>query len=226
MNKKESLELIKKNWEKWNGIIDTFLKSRASKLHEMYEDLGVERVVMAPASSYEFFHSAWPGGYIDHVLRVIQFSLHIHQTYEKLGLSIKGYTVEELVFAAMHHDFGKMGYPGEGNEHYIENTDEWWRTNRGKMYDVNENIANMSIPDRSIYLLQHYEIPISQNEFLAIRVHDGPYEEANKQYWVSFSTNSKFRNNLPYILHQADVMAYRYEFEQWAKESKKFRLDE
>jgi hypothetical protein len=41
------------------------------------------------------------------------------------------------------------------------------------------------------------------------------YEEANKPYLVSYNPDSRLRSNLPLILHQADMMASRVEWERW-----------
>jgi len=49
---------------------------------------------------------------------------------------------------------------------------------------------------------------------VAIQTHDGLYDEANKKYLMSFSAETKPRTSLPFILHQADLMAARIEFEE------------
>jgi len=41
------------------------------------------------------------------------------------------------------------------------------------------------------------------------------YDDANKPYYISRSADSKLRTNLPVILHHADMMAARIEYEQW-----------
>ena len=38
---------------------------------------------------------------------------------------------------------------------------------------------------------------------------------SNKPYLVSFNPDSRLRSNLPLILHQADMMASRIEWERW-----------
>jgi hypothetical protein len=48
---------------------------------------------------------------------------------------------------------------------------------------------------------------------IAIQTHDGLYDEANKKYLISFIPENKPRTSLPYIIHQADLMAARIEFE-------------
>ena len=51
---------------------------------------------------------------------------------------------------------------------------------------------------------------------LAIQTHDGLYDLANEKYLKSFMPETKPRTSLPFILHQADMMAARIEFEiEW-----------
>ena len=49
---------------------------------------------------------------------------------------------------------------------------------------------------------------------LAIQTHDGLYDEANKKYLFAYLPEQKPRTSLPFILHQADLMAARIEFEK------------
>ncbi len=74
----------------------------------------------------------------------------------------------------------------------------------------------MSVPDRGLHLLMSHGIQMSRNEWLAIKLHDGLYDEANKPYLMSWSPETKPRTALIYIVHQADLMAARIEFEgEW-----------
>jgi len=51
---------------------------------------------------------------------------------------------------------------------------------------------------------------------LAIQTHDGLYDQANEKYLKTFMPETKPRTSLPFILHQADMMAARIEFEiEW-----------
>lgn len=213
-------ETILSNHKKFKSRIDKIFPDRAEKLHHMYNALGEDRMAFAPASSTNYFHNAIPGGYIDHILRVMDFAVLEYKHYETLGLDISNFTLQELMFAAMHHDLGKMGFVGEDREGYILNKSEWHRTNQGKMYNVNPEIPWALIQDRSLFLLQQFGITCTWNEWQGIRIHDGIYDEANKQYFISHSLPSKLRTNLPQILHQADMAAARWEFERWNKVSK------
>jgi hypothetical protein len=128
---------------------------------------------------------------------------------------MSGYTEEELVFVALHHDLGKLGFPGKDGEVYIPNDSEWHIKNQGKIFKHNENNPFALVNDMSLWLLQHYGIPVSFNEMLGIKCTDGLYDEANKPYFISRTKDSKLRTNLPYVMHQADLMAARVEFEKW-----------
>lgn len=212
---------IQTNWKTFRHLIDENFPTRKDALNRMYDDLE-ERAVMAPASSFEYFHNAIPGGYVDHVLRMYQFSIEVYEFWKKFGMITDTFTLEELSFAALHHDLGKLGLPGENREHYQFNDSKWHRENQGKMYKSNPNNPWLTTADTSIYLLNYYQIPYSLNEMLGIRLTDGMYDEANKGYLSGFNLDTKLRSNLPYILHQGDMMAFRWEFERWAKVTGKF----
>jgi hypothetical protein len=137
-----------------------------------------------------------------------------------MGADMSGYTEEELLFAAMHHDLGKAGFPGEGNEVYQIETSDWHRKNQGKLYKTNASIPFAMVPDLSIWLLQEYGIKMSWTEYQAIKIHDGMYDDANKPYFVARSAQAKLKTNLPLLLHHADHMASQIEYERWRNKDK------
>lgn len=202
---------------KFYSIIDTYLTGeRKDRVKSMYEELG-ERLYLSPASSMEHYHNAFPGGYIDHIIRVVENCLEVYKLYKSLQLDTSDFTEENLVFAALHHDLGKLGFPGEGNEMYVVNTSEWHRNNLGQIYKPNDINPFMLVQDQSLFLLQWYGIPVNWVEYIAIKLHDGLYDEVNKPYYISRNDQSKLRSNLPFILHQGDLLAARFEYERWKK---------
>ena len=212
-------EQIVQNWNDLLKVIDdNFKGERRDNLKAMYLDLE-DRMSMQPASSFDHYHNAFEGGYVDHVLRVIKCAKQVYPLWKAMGSECAGYTEEELIFVALNHDIGKMGFPGEGNEIYIPNDSEWHRKNQGKMYKINPNNDFSLVNDLSIYLLQHYNISITWNEMLAIKLTDGLYDESNKPYFMSRTADSKLKTNLGYVMHQADSMAARIEFEMWYKDN-------
>lgn len=201
-------EQLQDNFNKLISIIDEQISSpRKEKLIAMYRE-HEERLMLMPASGNINYHNCFVGGYVDHVIRVTECANEVHKLWVRMGSTVN-YTVEELIFAAINHDLGKMG--SEEAEQYIYNTSEWHRKNQGKLYTNNPTNSFMTVPDRSLKLLNDRQIFVTDNEWFGIKLHDGMYEEANKPYYVSYNPESALRTNLPYILHQADMMASRIE---------------
>lgn len=121
------------------------------------------------------------------------------------------------MFSALNHDLGKVG---DGiNPYYIWNESEWHRKNLGKVFEFNEDVTNMSVTDRSLYLLQKGGVEVSQNEWIAIKTSDGMYDESNKQYLQTYQKGREVKNNLIYILHWADHMSSRVEWDMWKNDN-------
>lgn len=209
---KLTAEQIQDNWNKFLSIIDEHISEpRCSELKAFYEQYA-ERIMLMPASHKKEYHNAFPGGYVDHVLRVVQCALKLNKVWVDMGVDTSTYTIEELVFAALNHDLGKMG--DETNESYIPQTDQWRKEKLGEDYKFNDRLEYMSVPDRGLHLLMSHGVTFSRNEMLAIKLHDGLYDDANKPYLMSWSPETKPRTALVFIVHQADLMAARIEFEQ------------
>jgi hypothetical protein len=221
MEIKLTAEQIRNNWIDLEETIKVYISEpRRSQLLDFYNKYQ-ERIIMMPAAHKKEYHNAFPGGYVDHVLRVIDCSLKLHNIWEEMGTDISTYTKEELVFSALNHDLGKMG--DDQHEAYIPQTDQWRRDKLGEDYMFNTKLAFASVPDRSLFLLMSQGIQYTFNEMVAIQTHDGLYDEGNKKYLMSFMPEQKPRTALPLILHQADMMAARIEFEkEWLP---KFKLD-
>lgn len=212
--KQLTAEQINNNWKKVIQLIkDTFEagSERREKLLTMYQYFE-SRMMMAPASAKEHFHNAFPGGYVEHILHVVDFSIKLFDVWEQSGSYIN-FTKEELVFAALHHDLGKVG--DLENDYYIPNDSTWHRQNQGLIYKHNTELQYMKIPDRSLWLLQQFGITVTEKETLGIKLADGLYDDTNSAYLKSYNPDWQLRSNLPHIIHQADMMASRIEHDEW-----------
>ena len=207
--KKLSQEQLVENVEKLMGYIEKYISTeRAAKLISFYQSIELN-LATSPASPKAQFHNCFPGGYVDHVNRVIEAALVMDKVWDRFGQS-KNYTIEELVFSAVNHDLGKLGLDAT-EPFYIPNDSQWHIEKQGAHYKINPKLTHMRVSDRSLYYLQLHDIAVTENEFLAIKLHDGLYEEANKPYYITYNSDSEIKSNLPYILHQADLMASRVE---------------
>ena len=205
-------EQIQENWVELIGYIETYISEpRREKLLNFYSTYS-ERLILMPASHKKEYHNAFPGGYVEHVLRVIRCSIKQAGLWQSEGCDMNTFTTEELVFSALNHDLGKMG--SEDEDSYISQTDNWRREKLGEEYMFNTKVQFASVPDRGLFMLQSHGIQYTFNEMIAIQTHDGLYDKANEKYLMGYMVEQKPRTSLPFILHQADLMAARIEFER------------
>ena len=212
MNNKS--EIIKSNWDKLNSIVRENFESEQSNnirlLFEHFED----RIIEAPASGRPNYHNCFPGGWIDHTLRVIETSLKMREHFVDLGVDVTA-KKEDVILAAMFHDLGKLG--DLNDPYYKIQTDDWRRKKLKEFYTHNSDMENLSVTDRALWLLQHFGVTMTQNEFIGLRLTDGMYEDANKAYYVSYVPERQLRSNIAYILHQADMLATHVEYDEWKR---------
>ena len=212
--KELKLSEIQKNWDRLRNLINnTFEGERLEKLNKMY-DYFEDRMCVAPASGTEHFHNAHVGGYVEHVLHVVDLALKFTNVWEADGATID-FTVEEIIFAALHHDLGKIGDLEE--DYYIPQESEWHRKNRGEIFTHNPKLNYMTVTDRAIFLLNHFGLEMSEKEFIGLRLTDGLYEEANKKYYITYTPGNTLKTNIAYILHQADMAASHIEYDEWKR---------
>jgi len=212
--KQLTAEEIQNNWKELIAIINKHIgDDRKENLLKMY-DYFQDRMMFAPGSAKGHFHNAMPGGYVEHVLHIISFSLELKQLWANNGAEIN-FTNEELIFAAMHHDLGKVG--DLENDYYIPQDSDWHRKNNGEIYKHNPKLQYMKVPDRGLWLLQHFGVKITNNEYIGIKLTDGLYDDSNKSYLMSYKPEWQLRSNMFYILHQADMMATHIEYDEWKR---------
>jgi len=196
-------EKIQEDYDKFMKIIDS--DPRAPQLHVLYDVLQ-DQLSLAPASGKSYFHNAFPGGYLDHVLRVTETALKLATLYKAMEGDIN-FTKQELIFSAMHHDLGKLGT--EDGAYYVDQDSDWHRK-RGELYKQNDHLQYFKVPERGLVMLQKYDIKVTETEWLAIKLSDGIYDEGNKSYLVNYAPYA-MKTNLPSIIHWADHIASRVE---------------
>ena len=194
-----------------NVVEEHITGDRKEKILEMYKFFE-DRIVVAPASGKPNYHFCFVGGYVEHKLHIVETSKELVKVYEKVGGTID-FTMEELIFTALHHDLGKVG--DLDGEYYLPQDDDWRRKKLNEWFTQNTDISYMSVTDRALYLLQHFDIKVTQQEWIGIKCSDGMYDDANIQYFKTFKPEHAFESALPYIIHWADHMATVTEKSQW-----------
>ena len=214
---KHDEEQLDSNVEKFLNIIKSeFSGERQEKLLELYtSDIFSERLRTAPAASVGYFHNAFIGGYCLHIINVVENAKMLTNFYSKRGGNVD-WEMEEMVFAAMHHDLGKLG--DETGPTYIINDDDWSLNKRKMFFVINPDVQHMDHGLRGFYVLSQYGISYSWKEMLGIRLADGLYEDGNTEYLKQFQEHKQLKTNLPHVLHCADILSSKIEQDDYKKE--------
>jgi hypothetical protein len=148
-----SLEKIEKNKKKF---LETNEQYKIFS-NELLEFLG-EYLFISPASPSTDLYGCYPGGLLDHVIKVCKYSLLLNDI---LPSNIK-IQKEKLIKTVFLSQIGKVFL-------FKENPSEWHRVNQGKMYiyDTNKNVA-LRVGERSVYYATKYGVSLEEDEFQAI----------------------------------------------------------
>jgi hypothetical protein len=191
-----SNEQIVENMNEVKFLITTLDQPRRDLVEKMMAGPVGDEYFTAPASSREEYHDCFPGGLCQHSLDVRKQLFKISD-----ALAPKVYPESILTFVSLFHDLGKAG----DGEHplYLPNPEVWQR-NKGNLYVTNRECVYMPIAERSLFVLQKFGIVMTSDEYLAIRLHDGQYEDANRGYRMK-------EPDLSLLLHFADRWAIAVE---------------
>jgi len=158
-------------------------KNRKKKLLFMMYDEGIiKRFRQSPASAKH--HDSYNGGLINHSVFVTLKMMHDMHLYPN------DVTIDKVVTTGLFHDLGKIGTK---TEHlYIPLEGE------GPPYTVNEKITQIPHEVRSVWILNEFDIKLSEDEYQAILYHGGMYMNSGKDI-----KNKELPLTL--LLHHADM---------------------
>ena len=188
----ETLEQVKRNYEKFRNLC-ALLGDRSEAVLKMVDELG-DRLAMCPASSKTSYHNAMCGGLVEHSLRVLSYAKKLNET---LKLDVNK---ESLIISCLMHDLGKVGDLDQ--ERYLPQDNSYYYQ-RGNVYRINEDLT-LRTTDTTLFLLQHYGVALTEDEFMAIKLADGRYDRANESYGLDIP-------DIAMLVHHADVWATKQE---------------
>lgn len=171
------------------------LGDRSEAALALVDHLG-ERLALCPASSRKDYHAAFPGGLVDHSIRVLGNAMRLVKAF---GWDIPR---ESLIIGCLLHDIGKVG--DHEQDYYLPQTDGWRVEKLGENYTHNRAMQYMTVPDRGVWLCQHFSLKLTQAEFLAIKLNDGQYAEENAPYKMK-------EPMLADVVHLADYISTKQE---------------
>jgi hypothetical protein len=189
----ENMEIVKRMVSQWP-------EPRRRLVSKMLIGQVGEEFFTAPASVREEYHNCFPGGLCDHSLRVVENLKSVEAALCSNERTRRPHHL--LEFVGLFHDLGKVG--DGSHPYYLPNPDEWQRAKRGVIYITNRECAYMPTSERGLFVLQKHGIELSVDEYLAIRLNDGQYDDTNKNYRMK-------EPDLALLVHFADRWATQQE---------------
>lgn len=165
-------EQIEENFLQYRSLCEK-LGDRAEAAVGMVDALGA-RLATCPASGKVQFHNAFPGGLVEHSLRVLKNAMRLTKGF---GWQLPK---DSLIIGTLFHDLGKVG--DHEQDYYIPQTDGWKKEKYGEVYTYNSELPYMTVPLRGLFLCQHFGVKLTHDEMLAIYLNDGFVLEENKQF--------------------------------------------
>ena len=187
-------EQIEENFNRYRALCEK-LGDRTEFALALVDGLG-ERLAICPASAKVSFHNAFPGGLVEHSIRVLMNANNLCK-----GFGWK-FPKDSLIIGTLFHDLGKVG--NHEHDYYIPQTDSWKKEKYGEVYSYNSDLPYMTVPHRGVFLCQHYGLKLSHDEMLAILLNDGQYASENAAYKLK-------EPHLADVVHMADLIATKQE---------------
>jgi hypothetical protein len=186
---------IKDLWEQYYFLlIRTFDVSEQNVVKCMLDELG-ERMIMTPANMTTKKIGCEPGGMLKVSLQVASQAIKLLEAYG-LDPSMK----RNLIKVALLYDLGKVG--DLQYDHFIVQDSDWHREKLNAHYKISNDpdLQKMAIAHRTLYLLQHFGIALTQDEWLAIQLASGFHFEENRWYVYNEPTLARIIQHAIYMV--------------------------
>jgi hypothetical protein len=154
MNERELTDL----WSSYSKLIEKI--DRGEGLGRMMDELG-ERLLMCPAEPRNDSPGCEPGGLLRQAITIAKGMKRLNDTFEM------GTPTASILVVGLLHEVCKVGNLEE--PYFVPEEESWRREKLGAFYKPNESISRMTVPERSLFLLQHYDVKLTEDEFMAIR---------------------------------------------------------
>ena len=148
-------EKVESNWKTYSKLLGRF---KDDGINNLIETLG-ERLCVSPANPREEQYGCYPGGLIDSTLRITTTMRKLNVFHEA---SVKTPSILKI---GLLHDIGRIGTL---DREWLSEQDSDWHHNRGFHFKQNYELSEKNHYQRTLYLLQHFGISLSEEEYDAI----------------------------------------------------------
>lgn len=163
---KTRLEKNVKKFEEVNGKYEFFTKGLLDFLGQDY--------FLAPASPMRDMNNAFPGGLLDHTIKVAKYAVYLNNS---LPESMRE-PLESVLKVSFLSEIGKTFL-------FKPCTSEWHIKNQGKYFEFNEDLVSMRVGERSAFYALSNGVKLTEEEYQSILNHDKSEEDKQVRWYTS-----------------------------------------
>lgn len=167
MYKERDIETL---WSKYEMLLS---KLEDESINNLIEKEG-ERILMTSYSQREKEPFCGIGG-------IVEYALELAKVANKISDALNyGIYKKTIIRCALLSVLGRVGTISQNR--FKDTESEWHRDKLGQYFDWNEDCPKYQINDMTLYLLQHYDVKLSWEEWNAIMLLRDSSSEESKFY--------------------------------------------
>ena len=177
-------EKLLSNFENYSKVLKKYFPDTG--IENFLQDFGV-RITTCPRGLTET-DGGHPGALIDFMLKVALVAReHADVLVGRFGEN--AVCKKTVARVCLVHEIGKLG--SDEHELFVTQESQWHRDKLGQRFKYNEECTKMSVGHRTLYLLQKYNIKLTEEEWIAILTCQGMHYPENAFYGNSLNVTAK-----------------------------------
>ena len=151
-----NMDLIKKNWNTYKTILERLDDTNISNL---LEELG-QRVCIAPANPNNKQYGCYPGGIVVTSTKLAKAMQALNEFH---GSKVD---IKSVYKIGLLHDLGRLGTIE--SDWLLPQDSDWHREKLGNEYKVNFDLPKLTHLQRTLFILNHFQVKLSEEEYFAL----------------------------------------------------------
>ena len=167
MYKQRDVETL---WQKYSNLLERLENQNIDNLINSMD----QRILMSSFSQREKEPFCGIGGNVEYALELAKKASALNKAFN--------YDLNKasIIKCSLLSILGRVGTLTRNR--YVDTTSEWHKEKLGQYFDWNEDCPKYQINDMTLFLLQHYNIQLSWDEWNAISLIEDMTSEDNKFY--------------------------------------------
>ena len=150
------MEIIKKNWNTYKTILSRLDDENIDK---MLEKIG-GRICLAPANSNNKQYGCYPGGIVVSSTKLAKAMQALNEFH---GTPVD---IKSVYKIGLLHDIGRIGTLSD--DWLLPQDSDWHREKLGNEFKVNFDLPKMTHLQRTMFLLNQFQVILTEEEFTAL----------------------------------------------------------